>query len=68
MSAAVMGLIAYAAVVMAAQALEPPTSWICGGILLGALGILIIVPRINSTWIIFLAAVAGWLLLSHSPV
>jgi chromate transporter len=63
MSAAVVGLIAYAAILLAIHAVQPPSALICGGILIVSLSILILIPKLNSTWIIFLAALAGWFLL-----
>jgi chromate transporter len=64
MSAAVVGLIAYAAAVLGLHAMQPPSAWICGAILAIAMLILVAIPRLNSTWIIFLAGAAGWLLLA----
>jgi chromate transport protein ChrA len=64
MSAAVVGLIAFAAAILARQALQPPSPWTCAALMLGSLLLLTLVRKANSNWIILAAALAGWLLLS----
>jgi chromate transporter len=61
MSAAVTGLIAYSALLLSQQALQPPSTRPCAAILLATLALLISLPKFNSTWIILIAAAAGWL-------
>jgi chromate transporter len=63
MNAAVVGLIAATCLFLAGQTLQPPAAGISVLILMVSLGGLWLL-RLNTTWIILAAGVAGWFLLS----
>jgi chromate transporter len=62
MNAAVVGLIAMTCIFLGRQALLPPAMGICAAILLISLALLL-ATRINATWVILGAAIAGFFLL-----
>jgi chromate transporter len=62
MNAAVVGLIGMTCLFLGQQALMPPTSGVCAAILLISAGLLLM-TRINSSWVILAAGVAGFFLL-----
>jgi chromate transporter len=62
MNAAVVGLIAMTCIFLAQQDLLPPARGVCSSILLISVGLLLL-TRINSSWVILAAGFAGFLFL-----